>query len=96
MRKQSGSNGTCQVTFELPADVRANEAHLCGEFNEWSPTATPMERQSDGGFATTVTLETGRRYRFRYLLDDEQWENDWAADDYVPNGFGSDDSVIEA
>jgi len=28
------------------------------------------------------------------LIDDERWENDWAADDYVPNGFGGDNSVV--
>jgi hypothetical protein len=33
--------------------------------------------------------------RFRYLLDGERWENDWTADAYVPNSFGSDDSVVE-
>ncbi len=33
--------------------------------------------------------------RFRYLLDGERWENDWAADGYVPNPFGSEDSLLE-
>jgi hypothetical protein len=37
----------------------------------------------------------GRRYRFRYLLDGERWANDGAADDYVANDFGVDDSVID-
>ena len=95
MRKQNGQDGSCKVTFELPAAVGASEAHVCGEFNEWSPTATPMKPRKDGTLAATVTLEKGRRYRFRYLLDGEQWENDWAADDYVPNEFGGEDSVIE-
>ena len=95
MRKQAAGNGSCKVTFELPAGVAASEAHVCGEFNDWSPTATPMKRRKDGVFAATVTLETGRRYRFRYLLDGGGWENDWAADDYVPNEFGGEDSVIE-
>jgi len=32
---------------------------------------------------------------FRYLVDGERWENDWAADAYVPNPFGGEDSVVE-
>ena len=39
-------------------------------------------------------LEAGRQYRFRYWLDNERWENDWAADAYLPNPFGSEDSVV--
>lgn len=95
MRKQQGPDGSCKVTFELPTAVGASEAHVCGEFNGWSPTATPMKRRKNGTLAASVTLETGRRYRFRYLLDGDQWENDWAADDYLRNEFGGEDSVIE-
>jgi len=82
------------VTFSLPAAVSAASAHLCGEFNDWSPTALPMHRLDDGGFEITVRLPMRGRYRFRYLLDDERWVNDWAADGYVPNGFGGEDSLV--
>lgn len=95
MRKQRSQGGTCKVTFELPAAVGAAEAHVCGEFNDWSEIATPMKRRKDGTLAVTVALPTGRRYRFRYLLDGERWENDWAADDYVGNHHGSEDSIVE-
>jgi hypothetical protein len=43
----------------------------------------------------TVDLAAGRAYRFRYLLDGQRWDNDWAADAYVPNSFGGDDSVVD-
>lgn len=94
MRKQHLKNGTCKVTFDVPAQAGAAGAHLCGEFNDWSQTATPMTRRKDGAFQVTLALEPGRAYRFRYLLDGARWENDWAADDYVPNGYGDDDSVV--
>ncbi|MGE0308051.1 MAG: isoamylase early set domain-containing protein [Acidimicrobiia bacterium] len=94
MRKLSGAEGSCEVTFTLPADVRAESVYLCGEFNDWSTSATPMDRDDDGAFAVTVVLEPGRNYRFRYLLDGARWENDWAADDYAANDFGGDDSVV--
>lgn len=95
MRKQAESKGLCMVTFELPAEVAATAVHLCGEFNDWSATATPLVRREDGSFTVTLPLDVGRTYRFRYLLDDERWENDWEADCYVPNEFGSEDSVVQ-
>ncbi len=50
---------------------------------------------SANDIVTEVVLGAGRTYRFRYLLDDERWENDWEADSYVPNEFGGDDSVLD-
>lgn len=84
------------VTFRVPPEVRAQEVHVVGDFNEWSRQATPMRPDGDGdGLAATVDLEAGRRYRFRYLLDGEVWANDWAADDYVANDYGGEDSVVD-
>jgi len=85
----------CRVTFRLPAEVGAETAALCGEFNGWSQTANPMKKLKDGSFSATVSLESSNSYRFRYLLDGERWENDWEADSYAPNEHGSDDSIVE-
>ena len=85
---------SCRVTFELPDTVEAQTAAVCGEFNDWDLAKHPMKRKKDGSFSRTISLKPGRRYRFRYLLDGERWENDWAADDYVSNEYGTQDSVI--
>ncbi len=85
---------SCRVTFELPPEVNAQNACLCGEFNAWTPEANPMRRRKNGGFWLTISLKPGQQYRFRYLLDNERWENDWAADAYVPNPYGGEDSVV--
>ena len=85
----------CKVTFELPAEVHAASAAVVGEFNGWSPYATTMTRRKDGRFSTTLSLEAGREYRYRFLLDGERWENDWEAHAYVLNDFGSEDSVVK-
>jgi 1,4-alpha-glucan branching enzyme len=68
---------------------------VCGEWNGWSAGADVMHRDADGGFSVTVDLDAGRAYRFRYLLDGQRWDNDWAADAYVANDFGGDDSVVD-
>lgn len=85
----------CRVTFSLPGEVNAKEAALCGEFNDWDPKGVPMRFLKSGGFSATLSLPAGRAYRFRYRLDGDRWENDWQADAYVPNEFGTTDSVVE-
>jgi 1,4-alpha-glucan branching enzyme len=89
------SSNTYEVTFTLPAEAHAETACLCGDFNTWDKTAHPMEKQKDGSFKLVIKLNAGLRYHFRYFLDGEHWENDWKADAYVPNEFGSEDSVLD-
>ncbi len=86
--------GVCKVTFELPQEKGGETAHLVGAFNNWDQKATPMKRAKTGGFSVTLSLDAGKEYRFRYLLDGTRWENDPKADRQVPNEFGSEDSVI--
>lgn len=81
------------VKFWLPAGVKADTIALVGDFNDWSTDATMMERTSGGQFEVDVELQTGRAYRYRFLIDGDRWENDWNADYYAANGFGTDDSV---
>ena len=92
MKKKATRNGKTSVTFELPSDVVADHAVVIGDFNGWQD-GKPMKRRRDGSFSATLRLDPGR-YRYRYLLDDERWENDWSADAYEPNSYGSDDSVV--
>ncbi len=86
--------GICRVTFSLPEQPGVKTAHLVGEFNTWDKSATPMKRKGDGSYSVALNLEAGKEYRFRYLLDGTRWENDAHADRYVPNEFGSEDSVV--
>ena len=77
LKKHYSKTGNyCRVTFDLPPDIDAETAALCGEFNGWSAKEHPMEKRKDGRFSITVSLRTGRTYRFRYLLDGKHWEND--------------------
>jgi Glycogen recognition site of AMP-activated protein kinase len=94
MIKSRDPDGKASVTFTLPAAVGARKAAICGEWNDWSADAHLMNVVEDG-FSLTIQLQVGRTYRFRYLLDGRRWENDWDADFYVPNGYGSDDSVVD-
>jgi 1,4-alpha-glucan branching enzyme len=87
----------CKVTFTLPKEAASEAKTVClmGEFNDWSRDATPMKRRTNGDFSVSIELETGRSYRFRYLIDGCKFENDWEADRYEPNPYGGQDSVVE-
>ena len=92
----SEKEGLVRVTFSLPSSVWAERVNLVGEFNGWDTTATPMlHSRLDTDWKVTIGLMTGRRYRFRYLLDGKEWLNDWHADDHLENPYGSYDSVVD-
>lgn len=83
------------MTFELPAEAKAQEVYLVGDFNNWDKSAHRMRRRRTGGaFYTTLELEASREYQFRYWVDGERWENEWAAGRYVPNPYGGENSVV--
>jgi 1,4-alpha-glucan branching enzyme len=88
------SKPICKVTFQLPADISAKEVSLAGEFNNWNTGATPLKKVK-GVWKTTVDLEQGKEYQFRYYVNGSEWHNDEAADKYVPNNVQGDNSVVE-
>lgn len=74
-------------------DETVKTVHLVGDFNEWDEKATPLEKKPKS-YQATIDLELGREYQFRYLVNGDQWHNDWHADRYVPNPFSGDNSVV--
>ena len=97
LKKQfAKSKPTCKVTFTLPKEAvnGGKEVKLLGDFNDWNwENGYPM-KASKNEFKTVVELEAGREYQFRYLIDNTSWENDWAADNYMPTPFGVENSVV--
>jgi len=90
--KVPASSGKVRVTFSMPAEIWAKTFHVVGDFNNWNPTATPLQR-SEKGWSVSLELEPGRSYHYRYLVDGK-WFNDWNADEYMPNEHGGDNSVV--
>lgn len=86
-----------KVTFVLPKEAveNAETVALLGDFNNWQNGLT-LVKQKDGSFQTAVELEKGRSYEYRFLINGEKWENDWAAEAYVPTPFGTFNSVVTA
>lgn len=84
----------CKVTFSIPAEWADNDVKLVGDFNDWDKESDSLEKKNNK-WEVTMRLKPENTYRFKYLIDGENWENDDAADSYVPNDFGSEDSVVE-
>jgi 1,4-alpha-glucan branching enzyme len=92
------SKPVCKVTFKLSKEEakNADTVRLVGDFNDWDLSATPMKKLKNGDFSSTVELPKDNAYQFRYLLDDKEWENDWAADQYVPSAISFDENSVVA
>ena len=88
---------TSKVTFVLPKEAveNAETVAVLGDFNNWQ-NGVLLAKQKDGSFKTAVELEKGRSYEYRFLINGEKWENDWAAQAYAPTPFGNYNSVVIA
>ncbi len=97
-KKYLKSKPVAKVTFSLAKKEAqgAEKVALAGDFNDWSTSELELKKNKSGKFSVTVDLEQGRTYQFRYILDGSTWENDWAADAYVPSNVSSEEnSVVE-
>ena len=98
IQKKYLRNGTqCEVVFRFPgsAATGAKSIAVVGDFNNWNASAHPMAKLKKGDYVACLKLEPGKEYQFRYLIDDERWENDFSADKYVKSPYGdSDNSVV--
>ena len=99
LKKYVRSRNVCKVAFvvpeeELPEDVEIESITVVGEFNDWVRDASPMNLRRGGLYRADVELEPGKEYQFRYLLNGDEWYNDWYADAYVPGGMGGENCVV--
>ncbi|MGO9014936.1 MAG: isoamylase early set domain-containing protein [Dissulfurispiraceae bacterium] len=96
MKEYTKSRNLCKVTFILPGEAapKAQQVAIVGDFNNWNMTSTYLGKTENGDFSVTLELEAGKEYRFRYLIDNHRWENDWFADKYLAGPYGVEDSVV--
>lgn len=88
--------GVKQMDGEVMFAARFEEARtvqLAGDFNNWSPMATPMRADESGRWVTALPLRPGR-YRYRLVVDG-QWRTDPANTYVEANQFGELNNVVE-
>ncbi len=79
-----------EVTFTYNGD--ADTVTLVTAANDWVPV--PMKKSKDA-FTAKMRIPANGQYQFRYLVNNTDWVNDDAADAYVPNEHGTENSVID-
>ena len=84
-----------KLTFIQPYDSTQPKVSVVGDFNGWDPTVAPLIKRNNGTASVSVTLPVGKRIRFRYVTQDNQWFNDETADAYEPSEHGSENCVVE-
>jgi chromosome partitioning protein len=73
---------------------RANSVNVAGDFNNWQPEETPMQKVNDGGvWQTKLNLPAGK-YHYRLVVDG-QWQQDPYNELTELNPFGEFNSVID-
>ena len=75
-RAVGASTGSCGFLISLFNCSAGSVLELWRRLVEYQ---TDKERE-DASWQATVGLISGQRYRFRYLIDGQEWLNDWKAD----------------
>ena len=70
----------------------ANGVFIAGSFNDWHPSAIPLQPQGGGRWAVDLMLKRGR-YEYRFIVDG-QWMDDPLSPAYVSNPFGGLNGVL--
>jgi len=74
---------------------RASSVQIAGDFNNWQPIKTPLQKVGDSGvWQTKIKLPVGK-YRYRLVVDG-QWQQDPYNETTELNPFGGFNSVVEA
>lgn len=80
------------VRFELYAPG-AREVSVAGSFNGWRPAETTLQLTATGLWCKELPLNPGR-YEYLFVVDGK-WLPDPKAQEYIPNPFGGQNSLVE-
>jgi 1,4-alpha-glucan branching enzyme len=73
---------------------RASTVEIAGDFNNWQPSANPMQKVGESGaWQTKIKLPQGR-YRYRLVVDGH-WQQDPYNEMTELNPFGEYNSIVE-
>ncbi len=86
--KQIGNEVIFAAKFE-----NAQQVQVAGDFNGWSPMASPLQHNSNGPWTIRLPLRPGR-YRYRLVVDG-QWMTDPHNTAVETNQFGELNNIVE-
>ena len=73
------------------SDRVAKSVSVAGEFNQWSVTANPMQKNQQGVWTAVIPLKPGK-YLYKFVVDGT-WKADPLSPDGTDDGFGGKNSV---
>ena len=95
---KDGKKITITFYIKKEAAAGADKIFLICEHNGWEPVA--MKPQKNGTFRGSITvpidIQPSYQYRFKYIMNDGEvkFDNDWDAESYCRNDFGTENSVF--
>ncbi|MHC4124448.1 MAG: AAA family ATPase [Planctomycetota bacterium] len=73
---------------------RANEVQIAGDFNNWQPEISPLQKVGQSGIWQTKLKLSPGKHRYRLVVDG-QWQQDPYNEKTELNPFGEYNSVVE-
>lgn len=73
---------------------RAKSVQVAGDFNNWQPSKTPLQKVGESGVWQKSVKLTAGKYRYRLVVDG-QWQQDPYNEATELNPFGGYNSVVE-
>lgn len=92
------SRPVCKVTFCLDENEvsGASKIALSGSFNGWSTHDDLLKKNKRGQFSITKELPLNMEYQFRYCINENKWQNEKEADNYVNNNISNEENSVVA
>jgi 1,4-alpha-glucan branching enzyme len=72
-------------------DPAAKNVYVAGDFNQWSATANPMQKDGSGVWTAVIPLKPGK-YQYKFVVDGN-WKQDPLNPDAADDTFGGRNSV---
>ena len=89
------------ATAPRPAEIQfvfvepgAAAVAVVGDFNDWDPSAHPLERARAGGLWTATIPLTPGRHRYAFIVDGRRWVPDPGAPRAAGDDFDTPSSVV--
>ncbi len=86
------SSNTILVKFSIDI-LDARQVSLVGDFNGWDEQAVEL-KYKNGTWKTKLRLKPDR-YQYMFLVDGERWIADPQSTEYVDDGYGKRNSIID-
>jgi 1,4-alpha-glucan branching enzyme len=108
MSKSEHSRSDSERTTKIPKTIgaknitmaleyfapEANTVAVAGDFNGWDIQAHMLKKSKAGWWKTNLKLAPGR-YRYRFIVNGEQWSEDPENPNKEANEFDSYNSILE-